>query len=95
MARSSALALALAVTGCSVAGFVAPISRSTAPVCAKSEGRSCNALPQRHTQSGRGDAVGPLDGSLFSFDTITNLFGGELFPVSSYVWYLSDGRTAS
>lgn len=83
MTRSSALALALAVNGCSVGAFVAPLSRPTASVGVTSGGRSFNALPQHQQQSGHGNAVGPLSMSLFSLGKITHLFGGEfLLPVS-------------
>lgn len=81
MTRSSAVAMVLAVTSCSVSGFLAPISRPTVPVCAKVEVGTCNGLPQRHTESGRGNAVKPLGASLLSLENLTNLLGSEFLPV--------------
>lgn len=84
MARSSAtsIAVALAVTGCSVRAFVVHPPRPTAPGCATSEGRPCNALPQHHKQGGRGSAARPLESSFFSLDGISSFFSGKLSPIS-------------
>lgn len=76
MTRSSAVALALAVTGCSVAAFVAPIYRLTFPGCFKSGGgASCNAQPRQDKARGRRNAAET------SFERIPKLNPGEGIPI--------------